>query len=158
MSLLDRLNRDLADALRAHDEVRKRALRTAKAAIANAEVEKRGREGREATLTDDEVLAVLRRQVKQRRESIAEFTAGGRPDLAEQEQAELVVLESYLPRQLTEDEIAEVVRQVIAEVGATDPKQVGLVMRPAMERLRGQADGKVVNEIARRLLAEGRAG
>ncbi|MCS6845124.1 MAG: GatB/YqeY domain-containing protein [Caldilineales bacterium] len=157
MSLLDRLNRDLAEAMRAHDEVRKRALRTAKAAIANAEVEKRGRAGREATLTDEEVLAVLARQAKQRRESIAEFTAGGRPDLVEQEQAELAVLESYLPRQLTADEIADVVRQVIAEVGATDPKQVGAVMRAAMERLRGQADGKTVNEIARKLLAEGQS-
>lgn len=153
MSLLDRLNHDLTEAMRAKDEVRKLALRSAKTAVLNAEVEKRGKEGPQATLTEEEVLAVLSRQAKQRRESIAEFTKGGRMDLVAQEEAELAVLEAYLPRQLSQDEIIAVVRQVIAEVGATDPKQVGLVMRPAMERLRGQADGKLVNQIARDLLA-----
>lgn len=153
MSLLDRLNHDLTEAMRAKDEVRKLALRSAKTAILNAEVEKRGKEGSQATLTDEEVLGVLSRQAKQRRESIAEFTKGGRMDLVAQEEAELAVLEAYLPRQLSQDEIIAVVRQVIAEVGATDPKQVGLVMRSAMERLRGQADGKLVNQIARELLA-----
>jgi hypothetical protein len=152
MSLLDRLNADLTEAMRAKDEVRKLALRSAKTAILNAEVEKRGKEGPGATLTEEEVSAVVSRQAKQRRESIAEFTKGGRMDLVAQEEAELAVLEVYLPRQLSQEEITAVVRQVIAEVGVTDPKQVGLVMRPAMDRLRGQADGKLVNQIARDLL------
>lgn len=152
MSLLDRLNTDLTEAMRAKDDVRKLALRSAKTAILNAEVEKRGKEGPQATLTEEEVLAVMHRQAKQRRESIAEFTKGGRMDLVAQEEAELAVLEVYLPRQLSQAEITDVVRQVIAEVGVTDPKQVGLVMRPAMDRLRGQADGKLVNQIARDLL------
>lgn len=153
MSLLDRLNSDLMDAMRSQDEVRKRALRSAKTAILHAQVEKRGTDGPQATLTDDEVLAVIARQAKQRRESIAEFSAAGRIDLVEHEAAELAVLETYLPRQLSTEEITAAVREIIAEVGASSPKQIGLVMRPAMERLQGLADGKVVNQIARDLLA-----
>lgn len=153
MALRGQLDADLLDAMRAQDEVRKLALRSAKTAILNAEIEKRGQEGPDAKLTTDEVLAVIGKQAKQRRESIAEFSKAGRDDLVQQEAAELAVLESYLPRQLTPEEISAVVRQVILEVGATDPKQVGLVMRSAMDRLRGQADGKLVNQIARDLLS-----
>jgi uncharacterized protein YqeY len=154
MALREQLDVDLLDAMRSQDEVRKLALRSAKTAILNAEIEKRGQEGPDAKLTDEEVLVVMAKQAKQRRESIAEFSKAGRDDLVQREAAELAVLEAYLPRQLTPEEITEVVQQVILEVGATDPKQVGLVMRPAMDRLRGQADGKLVNQIARDLLSE----
>lgn len=154
MSVLDQLNADLMVAMREQDTVRKLALRSAKTAILHAEVEKRAKQGPQAALTDAEVLTVLSKQAKQRRESIEEYSKGGRPDLVQQEQAELAVLESYLPRQLSQEEVVDVVRQVIAEVGAVDSKQVGLVMKPAMERLRGQADGKLVNQIARDLLSE----
>lgn len=154
MALREQLDTDLLDAIRSQDEVRKLALRGAKTAILNAEIEKRGQEGPDAKLTDEEVLVVMAKQAKQRRESIAEFAKADRDDLVQREAAELAVLEAYLPRQLTPEEISEVVRQVIVEVGATDPKQMGLVMRPAMERLRGQADGRLVNQIARDLLSE----
>lgn len=154
MALREQLDVDLLDAMRSQDEVRKLALRSAKTAILVAEIEKRGQEGPDAKLTDEEVLVVMAKQAKQRRESIAEFSKAGRDDLVQREAAELAVLEAYLPRQLTPEEITEVVRQVILEVGATDPKQVGLVMRPVMDRLRGQADGKLVNQIARDLLSE----
>jgi hypothetical protein len=99
------------------------------------------------------VLAVIAKQAKQRRESIAEFSKAGRDDLVRNEAAELVILESYLPRQLTSEEITTVVREIILELGATDLKQVGLVMRSAMDQLRGQADGKLVNQITRDLLS-----
>jgi uncharacterized protein YqeY len=152
MSLLDQLNSDLKAAMLAKDEVRKQAIRGAKTAILNAEVEKRAKEGPDAKLDDAELLAVMAKQAKQRRDSIAEFQKAGRDDLVELEEAELEVLEAYLPRQLNREEIAEVVAAVIEEVGATDVKQIGQVMRPAMQRLQGQADGKIVNQIARELL------
>ena len=152
MSLLDQLNSDLKAAMLAHDEVRKSVLRSVKTACSNALVEKRAIATPDVTLSDEEVLAVLNKQAKQRRESIAEYSRGGRPDLVELEQAELAILEGYLPRQLDRQQIAEVVRQIIGQVGASGPKDMGLVMRPAMERLRGQADGKVVNEVVRELL------
>lgn len=153
MSLLDQLNSDLKAAMLAHDEVRKNVLRSVKTACSNALVEKRAAATPDVTLSDEEVLAVLNKQAKQRRESIAEYSKGGRADLVDQEQAELAILESYLPRQLGREQIAEVVRQVIGEVGASGPKDMGLVMRPTMERLRGQADGKIVNEVVRELLS-----
>ena len=87
------------------------------------------------------------------RDSIAEFARAGRSDLVAEEEAELAILEEYLPRQLDREEIVKVVREIIDEVGATGPKQLGLVMKPAMARLRNQADGKLVSEVARSLLA-----
>ncbi|MBM4431913.1 MAG: GatB/YqeY domain-containing protein, partial [Chloroflexi bacterium] len=102
--------------------------------------------------SEQEVLAIIAREARQRREAIAEFEKGGRPDLVQQEQAELAVLESYLPKQLTREEIAERARRVITEVGASGPQQIGLVMRPLMEELRGLADGKLVNQVVQELL------
>ena len=153
MSLLDQLNNDLKAAMLAKDDVRKRAIRSVKTAVMNALVEKRGQAGPDITLNDEEVLAVIAKQAKQRRESIVEFRKAGRDDLVAQEEAELAVLETYLPRQLSREEVVEVVRAIIDEVGATSLRDIGLVMRPAMAKLRGRADGKVVNEVARELLS-----
>ena len=153
MSLLDQLNADLKSAMLARDNVRKNAIRSAKTAILNAQVEKRGRLGADATLDEDEILAVIARQAKQRRDSIVEFKKAGREDLVAQEEAELAVLQAYLPSQLSREEIVEVVSAIIADVGATSPRQIGLVMRPAMAQLRGRADGKLVNEVVRQLLS-----
>jgi len=150
MNLRERLDADLKEAMRSGNQARKLALRAVKTAIRRAEVA--GKEAR--TLSEQEVLAIIAKEAKQRREAIAEFERGGRQDLVEQERAELAVLESYLPRQLTREEIAERARRVIAEVGATSPRQMGLVMRPLMEELRGLADGKLVNQVVQELLRQ----
>jgi hypothetical protein len=152
MSLLEQLDSDLKAAMLARDEDRKRTLRSVKTAAANALIDKRTTEGMTAALSDEEVLKVISKQASQRRDSIAEFTKAGRMDLVAQEQAELVVLEGYLPKQLGPDEVKAVVQQVIAETGASSAKDMGIVMRTAMARLQGLADGKQVNQLVRELL------
>jgi uncharacterized protein YqeY len=144
MSLKDRLTEDLKQAMRQGDEQRKSTIRLVRAAITNAEID-RGEE-----LNDDEVLAVIAKQAKQRRESVAEFAKGGRQDLVDQEEGELKILLSYLPAQMSRDEI--VARQVIAEVGATSMAQMGEVMRRLMSELKGKADGSLVNQVVREIL------
>ncbi|HRI55726.1 MAG TPA: GatB/YqeY domain-containing protein [Anaerolineae bacterium] len=153
MSLLEQLDIELKEAMLARDEDRKRTLRSVKTAAANALVEKRTTEGMAATLSDEEVLKVIAKQASQRRDSIEEFSKAGRMDLVAPEQAELAILERYLPKQMDAAEVKAVVEQVIAETGASSPKELGLVMRTAMARLHGQADGKLVNQYARELLS-----
>jgi hypothetical protein len=155
MTMLEQLDSDLKAAMLARDEDRKRTLRSVKTAAANALVEKRTTEGMAAALSDDEVLKVIAKQASQRRDSIAEFSKAGRMDLVAQEQAELAILQTYLPQQLGADEIKAVVEQVIADTGASSVKDMGAVMRAAMDRLQGQADGKLVNQYARELLGQG---
>ena len=150
MDLMDRLNADLREAMRSGHQARKLAIRAVKTAIREAEVA--GQEAR--TLSEQEMLTIIAKQAKQRRDAIVEFEKGGRQDLVGQERAELVVLESYLPKQLTREEIAEKAKRAIAEVGATSPRQMGLVMRPLMQELRGLADGKLVNQVVQELLRE----
>lgn len=154
MSLLEQLDQDLKAAMLAQDDARKRSLRSVKAACSNALVDKRVDAGLDTTLTDDEVLKVIAKQANQRRDSIAEFSKAGRMDLVVPEQEELAVLVTYLPQPLDRNEIEAIVREVIAETGASTPADIGIVMRSAMSRLQGKADGKTVNEIARALLSQ----
>jgi uncharacterized protein len=149
MSLEERLDTDLKDAMRRGQETRKLAIRSAKTAIMMAKVA--GEEAR--TLTDDEVLAIIARQVKQRRDSITEFGKGGRQDLIDQEQAEIDVLTVYLPAQMDEAAVRARAQAVIKELGVTDLKGVGPVMKRLTAELRGQADGQVINRVVRELLA-----
>jgi uncharacterized protein YqeY len=146
MSLKDRLAEDLKQAMRQGDERRKSTIRLVRAAITNTEIE-RGEE-----LGDDGVLAVIARQAKQRRESVTEFAKAGRRDLVDQEEEELQILLSYLPAQMSRDEIEVVAQQVIAEVGATSRAQMGEVMRRLMSQLKGKADGGLVNQVVREIL------
>lgn len=148
MNLLDSLNQDLKNAMRAGDDIRKRTLRTLKTAITRVEKDKG------QALSDDEILAVIRRQAKQRRDSIEAFQKGGRQDLVDAEQAELEILESYLPAQMSEADIRAAAEQVIAELGATSMRDMGKVMGKLMARLKNQADGRVINQIVRELLRE----
>jgi len=148
MTLEERLDADLKDAMKSGDTTRKLAIRAVKTAITEAKVA--GTEVK--TVNDADVLAIITKQVKQRRDSIIEYTKGGRPDLAVQEQAEIAVLEVYLPKQLSEAEIRERVQAVIAELGVTDMKGFGLVMKRLSADLRGIADGQVVNRVVRELL------
>ena len=147
MSLLDTLNQDLKTAMKRGDDAAKRALRGVKAAITRAEKEKGNR-----PLTDDEILAVLRKQAKQRQDSIAAYRQAGREDLVAEEEAELKVIEAYLPQLMSEEEIRAVAQQVIEQVGATSPRDMGKVMKPLMAQLKGKADGRLVNQIVRELL------
>lgn len=149
MSLRDQLMADLKASMRSGDQVRTATIRLLRAAIQNAEKE----EGR-AALTEEDVQSVIARQAKQRRDSIAEFEKAGRGDLVAQEQAELDIIEEYLPRQLTEAEIEEAVRAKIEEVGAMSMAQMGDVMRPLMAEIGDRADGSQVNKIVRRLLSQ----
>ncbi len=147
--LAERLDSDLKDAMRAGEKVRLGTIRRARAALKNAEIENRG------ALGDDAAVKVLRGLVKQHRESIEQFRAGGRDDLVAREQEEMAVLEGYLPAQMDEAAIAGVVSEVIASEGASGPGDLGRVMKAAMARVGGQADGKEVRAIAQRLLEGG---
>jgi uncharacterized protein YqeY len=148
MPFIDDLNKAIADAMRRHDPARLGALRMLKAALMNREVE-RGR-----ALDDAESLQVVHALVKQRRDSIEQFTNGGRQDLADKEAAEIVVLEAYLPPAIDPAAIEQAVADAIAETQATSAKDMGRVMKAAMAKLAGQSvDGKTVNELVRRKLA-----
>jgi uncharacterized protein len=148
MTLEERLDADLKDAMRSGDTTRKLAIRAVKTAITEAKVA--GTEVK--TLSDPDVLAIITKQVKQRRDSVVEYNKGNRPDLAAQEEAEIAVLEVYLPRQLTEAEIRERAQAVIAELGVTDMKGFGSVMKRLSTDLRGIADGQMINRVVRELL------
>ncbi len=152
MDLRQQLADDLKESMRQKEESRKAAIRSVLAAISLAESELDAK-GRRITLDNDGILAVIARQVRIRQESIVEFRKGNREDLVAQEEAELAVLQSYLPRQLTSAEIEMEARQVIEETGASGPRDMGKVMNPLMARLRGRADGKMVNQVVRELLA-----
>lgn len=146
MSLKERLANDLQDAMRQRDEARKTAIRMTITAVRNAEV------AAIKTLDDSEILGVIAKQVKQRRESIEEFQKAGRQDLVDKEHAELRVLESYLPAQMSRQEVTDEARRVIQEVGASGPRDKGRVMQALMPRLAGRADGRTVNEVVTELL------
>jgi uncharacterized protein len=153
VTLSSRLQTDLTAAIRDRDELRRDTLRMAIAAAYNES--KRARRD----LTDDEVVAVLTREVKTRRESIEAFSAAGRTDAADKERAEVEILSVYLPQQLTAEEIDAVVRETVDEVGASSPRDMGKVMAALVPKTRGKADGKAVSAaVARELAARDLAG
>ena len=147
--LSDRIESAMRDSMRARDEQRTQTLRMAMAAAHNQKIA-RGRD-----LTDDEVVDVLTRQVKQRRESIAMYRDAGREDRAAAEEAVAAILAEVLPEQLPEDEIESLARAAIAETGAATPADLGRVMGRLSPQTKGRADGRLVSEVVRRLLAEG---
>jgi len=146
MSLKEKIAEDLKEAMREKDILRVNTLRMIIAAIKNYEVEKM----RQAS--DDDVMVVLTKEAKRRKEAIEEYEKYGRSDLAEKEKRELEIIESYLPKQLTEEEIREIVMKTIEEVGATSIRDLGKVMGAVMPKLKGKADGKLVNNIVREML------
>jgi uncharacterized protein len=146
MTLLQRLESAMRDSMRARDEQRTVTLRMAMAAAHNEKIA-RGRD-----LTDDEVVTVLTRQVKQRNESIAMYRDAGHEDRAAAEEAEAAILTEFLPEQLSEADLEEMVRAAIAEAGAATPADLGRVMGVLSPRTKGRADGKVVSEMVRRQL------
>ncbi len=149
MDTKSRLQQALRDALRARDLLRKETLRTALAEIKMAEVEK------QRPLSEAEVLAVLQKQVKMRRETLEAARQGGREDLIARTEEVIRVLEAFLPQPLSEEELTALARQVIAEVGAQGPRDMGKVMKALMPRLQGRATGQQASQIVRNLLSQG---
>lgn len=147
MTLRERLHDDLTAAMRSGDSLRRDVLRMAESAIYNVEKAKR------TTLAEDEVLAVLTREVKTRRESIAAFRGGGREDLAAKEEAEIAILQGYLPEALGEDEIRALVDQALVATGATSARDLGKVMGWLSPRIRGRADGALTSGLVAQALA-----
>lgn len=152
MSLKEKLTADMKEAMKAREKGRQRlgVIRMVRGAIRQQEIDG------QKELDDDAVLAVISKEVKQRRDSIEEFKKGGREDLVAQNEAEIAVLMAYLPQQMAEDEIRKLVQDAITATGASSPKEMGKVMKELMPKVKGRADGKLVNQIVRELLnAEG---
>lgn len=148
MGLAELLTEDMKAAMKAGPagKVRLDVIRFLKAALKNVEIDKK------APLTDEDILGVISKQVKQLKDSIEEFEKGGRADLVEKAKAEIDVLSGYLPQQMSEAEVRELASQIIAQVGAQGPKDMGKVMGPLVAQTKGRADGKLVNQVVKELL------
>ena len=149
MTISERIDSDLKDAMRAKDAGKLGVLRMLKSAVKYAAIEKSGAEGQ---LDDAEAMQVIRKQVKQRQDSIEGFEKGGRPELAAKEKDELAILSAYLPQQMSGDELAAAVREAIAEAGATSRAQMGAVMKVLQAKIAGRADGKTLSQEVQRQL------
>jgi uncharacterized protein YqeY len=147
MSLYDDIIQDLTSAMRERDKTKLLVLRGLKTAIKNKQVELR------QELDEDQIRGVISSEIKKRKEAIEQFNQGSRPDLVDKEEAELKILTDYLPPQLSGEEIKEVLANVIEELSASGPKDLGRVMKSAMPKLAGRADGREVNQLARELLS-----
>lgn len=146
MTLQEKLLDDLKSALREHDETRVSVIRMLRAAIKNAEIDQR------KTLDDAGILSLIEKDIKRHRDSIDAFRKGNRPDLVTKEEAELQILLSYLPQQMSRDEVVTAARAAIAEVGAKGKADMGKVMSVLMPRLKGRADGRLVSQVVQELL------
>ncbi len=147
MNTKEKLSQSLKDAMRAKDDVAKRTIRMAMAAVKNAEIDQ------QAELEETAVLAILQKEVKMRRETIEGAEQAGRDDLIAEAEAEIIVLEEFLPKGLSPEELEAIVLAAIAEVRATSMREMGQVMQVVMPKVQGRADGKEVNQIVRRLLS-----
>lgn len=145
-NLKEKLNSDLKQAMRDGDKVKRSVIRLVIAAIQNAEIAK------QTALEDNDVLGIIAKEVRQHQESIDAFKAGKRQDLIDQEEAELKILQEYLPKQMTRDEVIAEARKIIAEVGAQGPGDKGRVMPKIIAQLKGKADGREINAIVTELL------
>jgi hypothetical protein len=143
---------DLKASMKSGDKLRTGCLRMLRSKVLEREVALRPKKGADYELDDEEALQVISTYAKQRKDSIESYRAGGREELAAREEAELKIIEEYLPARMSEDELGRIVNEVIADCGATTPKEMGQVMKGVMARVRGQADGKMVNAIVRRKL------
>lgn len=146
MSLSERLNEDMKQAMKSQDKFKLSVIRMVKASIKNLEIDQH------KTLDDNEVLDVLSREIKQRKDSLQEFKQAGRDDLVQKLEAEVAILMEYMPQQLSEEEIKVIVQQTIQEVGATSKADMGKVMGALMPKVKGRADGKLVNQLVQQSL------
>jgi len=150
MKFQEQIDNDLKEAMKAKQADRLAVLRMLKAALKNTAIEKGGAS---AVLDDAEALAVVRKQVKQRQDSVEGFEKGGRPELAAKEREEIEVLNAYLPKQLPPEELAAIVKEAIAEAGATSKAQMGAVMKIAQAKVAGRADGRALSQEVQKLLS-----
>jgi uncharacterized protein YqeY len=148
MALKNQLQDDIIAAMKAKDDIRLNALRMVKAAILKFEVS-----GERKEATDADILGIINKEIKSRMDSAQQFRAGNRPELAEKEEKEIEILKVYMPPQLTEEEILKLAEEAIAETGATKKHEMGRVMAALMPKVKGMADGSVVNRIVSGLLA-----
>lgn len=148
MELFDRISNDIKEAMKAQDKVALATLRNIKKVFLEAKTAP----GANDTLTDDAALKIIQKLVKQGRESAALYESQGRSDLAAEETAQVAVMEKYLPAQMSEEEIRNAVREIIAETGASTPQEMGKVMGVATKRLAGKADGRAISSIVKELL------
>ena len=148
MALIEKIDHDMIEALKAGEKDRLIVLRGLKSDLKYKQIDKGD------DLTDEETISVLASAAKQRRDSIEQFAKGGRVDLVQQEKFQLEVITSYLPKQLDENELREIVARAIAEVEAESPQQIGAVMKVVMPQVKGVADGKTVNKLAMEILAK----
>jgi uncharacterized protein YqeY len=146
--LLERLDAEMKDAARAQDKRRLGTLRLLKSQLKYREIEK------QTALDDNDVIATIGSMIKQRRDSIAQYTAGNRPELAQNEAQEITVLETYLPRQMSDDELQALVQEAVAVSGAKGPKDMGGVMKALMPKVQGKAEGKRVSDAVKAALAK----
>jgi uncharacterized protein YqeY len=147
-NLKQRLTDDIKQAMKGGDTVKRSTLRLLMSSIKNAEIAK------QATLEDADILGIIAKEVRQHQESIESFRQGNRQDLVAKEEAEMAVLQGYLPQQMTREEIVEAARRLIAEVGAQGPGDKGKVMQQIMPRLKGRADGREINAVVTELLSQ----
>ncbi|MEC0230318.1 GatB/YqeY domain-containing protein [Paenibacillus alba] len=146
MSLSDRLNEDMKQAMKSQDKFKLSVIRMVRSTIKNQEIDLK------RALDDNEVLDVLTREIKQRKDSLQEFTKAGRDDLADSLKAELVILAEYMPQQLSEEEVKAIVQQTIQQIGASSKADMGKVMTALMPQVKGRADGKLINQLVQQLL------
>lgn len=146
MTLLDHLSEDLKESLKSRNSLKSSVIRLLKSSIKYREIEKK------APLSDDEIIEVIMSGIKQRRESIEQFSKGGRTDLVQKESNEIEIMQAYLPQPLTEEELVDEVKSVIKEVGATSAKDMGKVMKALMPRVKGRAEGTKVSSIVKELM------
>lgn len=146
MSLLDRLSTELKESLKAGNQLKLGVIRLLKSSIKNKEIEKM------SPLTDEEIIGVISSAVKQRREAIEQFKKGNREDLVQKETSEIEILQTFLPQQLSDEEIMNEVRTVIKEAGASSPKDMGKVMKILIPRIKGRADGSKVSSLVKEIM------
>ena len=146
MNLLEKINEDLKSAMKTKDQFRLGVLRMVNSALQNKKIEK----GKDAILEDEEVLQILTKEAKKRKESVVAFESGGRPELAENEKKELAIIEEYLPEQMPKEEVAVLVENILKNI--SDKSSFGLVMKEVMQELKGKADAKMISEIIKEKL------
>ena len=149
MSLEEKIGKDYVQAMKDRNSLRSSTLSFLRAQIKNVRIEKKADK-----VEDAEVIAVIKKQVKQRQESIEQYKNGGRQDLADKEAAELVILREYLPQEMTEDKVKAIVAETIKELGAQSIKDMGKVMKATLDKVQGQADSKVVSEVVKNSLSQ----
>jgi len=146
MSLKDKLMEDLKSSMKNKDTIRKNTVTMVRAAVKQREVDER------IELTDEDILEIISKQLKEKKMAIEEFKKGSRQDLVDTTESEIEILLEYLPEQLNEEEVERIVKETIEEIGATSIKDIGLVMKSTMSKVKGRADGNMVNKAVRKLL------